>query len=145
VLVVAAAPDEAVGVGVGDLGSGGRPFSGFGGGGTDPDGGFADLPGCGAVGVDQVFDDVFRPVVLLDAGELPLEIVRVHGERRSGLFLAVDAGGVLRRLPRLVQGRQQHRGEDGDDRNYDQKFDQSKRGDSRLHFMRSFRDWCFYG
>ena len=58
-----------------------------------------------------------RPVVV---------VTRVnHGEIPEG-FQIVDAGGGLRPRPRLLERRQQHRSENRDDRDHDQKFDQSE-------------------
>ena len=44
----------------------------------------------------------------------------------SDLLEVVDAADRLGPLPRLVESRQQHRRQNGDDRNHDKEFDQSK-------------------
>ena len=53
-------------------------------------------------------------------------IVREHCETRSELFQVVDAARLLAAFPRFLQGRQQHRGENRDDRNNYQKLDQGE-------------------
>ena len=51
---------------------------------------------------------------------------RVLLHQQSHLFVIVQAAGFFRLVARLVQGRQQHRRKDRDDRNYHQQLDQRK-------------------
>ena len=54
------------------------------------------------------------------------EIPGVHDQQRTTLLQSAGAGRGTRFFPGLVQGRQQHRRQDGDDRNNDQKLDKGK-------------------
>ena len=55
-------------------------------------------------------------------------------QRGAELFQIVGAGNPARPLPRLVQRRQQHRRQNGDDRDHYEEFDQRKKSSSfRLH------------
>ena len=59
-------------------------------------------------------------------GKVVVETVRIDRQSKSGLFEvahATDRGGAL---SRLIQRRQQHGGQDGDDRDHDEEFDQGK-------------------
>ena len=62
-------------------------------------------------------------------------IVREHCETRSELFQVVDAARLLAAFPRFLQGREQHRGENRDDRNDDQQFDQGECSAFSFHFL----------
>ena len=55
-----------------------------------------------------------------------LIIVRIEDAGAACLFELIQASGGLRPFPRLVERRQQHGGENGDDRDNDQKFDKRK-------------------
>ena len=60
-------------------------------------------------------------------GKVVVETVRIDRQGESGLLEiahAADRGGAL---PRLIQRRQQHRGEDCDDCDHDEEFDKGKR------------------
>src|SRR6185295_2306916 len=61
--------------------------------------------------------DVIEDVVL---------VVPIKHERKSDLFLIVDRADHSGLLLRFAEGRQQQPREDRDDRDYDQKFDQSE-------------------
>ena len=56
------------------------------------------------------------------------EIAAVGEEGQIDVLEVARAGGALRPCPRLVQCRHQHRGENGDDSDNDEKFDQRKWG-----------------
>ncbi len=62
---------------------------------------------------------VARP---LDRRQPVVEIPRVEHQPVADLFKIVDAGGCPGLLPRGVQGRKQHRGENRNDCNYDQQL-----------------------
>ena len=58
----------------------------------------------------------------------PVVVVRAGVQVRCGSELFQNAGAfdLLRGFPRLVQRGQEHRGQNGDDRNHDQKLNQSE-------------------
>ena len=62
------------------------------------------------------------------AADAPVVIVAaVLVDRQAGLLQVVDAAGRSGAVPRLVQRRQKHRREDGDNRDNDEKLDQGER------------------
>ena len=68
---------------------------------------------------------VIHPARIRIGDRHPLLIVQpVLGAGQRVLFLLAGAVDGLRPLPCLVERRQQHRGENGDDRNNNEKFDQ---------------------
>ena len=87
-------------------------------------------------GVERIFEGV-RPVLVgggklssggaVDgrspgAGEVIVEIIRIEVHQKADLFEVGDTGGRPRPFPRLVQRRQQHGGENGDDRDNDKDY-----------------------
>ena len=66
-------------------------------------------------------------------GTNPVVIVhRVHGENQAELFHVAAAFDFLRFCFRFAQRRQQHTGEDGDDRDDHEQFDE---GEFLFHFF----------
>ena len=59
------------------------------------------------------------------------EVVDVEAFRRADLFEVVGAGDRFCFLPRLIQGRQQQRGEYGDHRYHNEQFNKSE---NSFHF-----------
>jgi len=67
----------------------------------------------------------------------PAAVIRgILGVGKADLLELGDAGRLLRPFPCLVQRRQQHRRENGDDGDHDQQFDQGESGS--FHFSLSF-------
>ncbi|MPN52161.1 hypothetical protein SDC9_199815 [bioreactor metagenome] len=54
-------------------------------------------------------------------------VTDIHMRRQCHLFQVAAAGRLDRRRPRFGQRRQKHAGQDGDDRNHDQKFYQGEK------------------
>ena len=96
--------------------------------------GFVDGGVGAAVACKTVFRDESCGVEAVDpAGsvvapgqQLAVEIVRVEQNVGCGLFDVVEAGGPPRSGACLIQGGKQHRRQDCDDRNHDQKLNQRK-------------------
>lgn len=67
-----------------------------------------------------------RPGTVVRHGEIAVVVVRVERCRGPDLLHVGGAVDFPRRFPRLVQRRQKHAGEDGDDRNYHEKLYEGK-------------------
>ena len=64
-----------------------------------------------------------------------LVVIGIIGRRHSHLFQVVQAFDPVCALSGFVQHRQQHCRQNGNDRNYDQKFYQSETSSLFLHFF----------
>ena len=74
-------------------------------------------------------NEAAREQIILNNVGLIWSVVRRftnRGYESEDLFQIGSAGRFLCRTSRLIQGGQQHRGENRDDRNNDQKFDQGE-------------------
>ena len=91
-------------------------------------------------------------------GHVVLRVVHVHHGQRAELLGAVRAARGERGFAGGLEGRQEHGGEDADDRHHDQKFDQGEPAVSRTGFCSGSEAgrnivlshgaapaWCDYG
>ena len=71
------------------------------------------------VGLNMILPLLVRALRILRLGNPVFVVVIIRHESHADLFEIVETAALLRPSPRLIQGREQHRGEDRDDRNYD--------------------------